>query len=168
MNGGCRNGSRVKSTCCSHRGTRFGLQHPQGSWQLSTAPVPGHLKTSSSLHSNRMHTHTINTPLIIFKCKKVWLWKLTVSRNKKPPVQSLGRALPYCASITPGQPACALCPRPPTPHPPSRFGMTSLRAKTRTPLLMVIPVAFTRIDPATSGKSYLPVTKEPGGCSWVQ
>lgn len=62
-----------------------------------------------------------------------------------------------------------LCvPVPPTPHPPSRFGMTSLRAKTQTPLLMVIPVAFTRIDPATSGKSYLPVTKEPGGCSWVQ
>ena len=44
-----RDGSAVKSTCCSLRGPGFTTQHPQGKSQCFVNPVPLDLAPSSDL-----------------------------------------------------------------------------------------------------------------------
>lgn len=50
-----RNGSTVKSTCCSYRGHQLESQHPHGGSQLSVIPFPGHPTPFSGLCGTR-HT----------------------------------------------------------------------------------------------------------------
>ena len=67
---GCRDGSVVKSICCSCRESIFSSQHPHGDLQLPLILVPGDLMSSDLLgyqaqtcaHTDRQncHTHKIN------------------------------------------------------------------------------------------------------------
>lgn len=67
MSKGQREMARVKSTCCSDRGPRFGSQPPHGGLQPSKIPVPGDLTPSSHFWGHQTHmlhiySHGQNTP----------------------------------------------------------------------------------------------------------
>ena len=62
IKGSVRNGSVIKSTCCSRRGLGFDFQQTHGSSHLPVTLVPGNLMPSSGLHgllnAHRPHAYT--------------------------------------------------------------------------------------------------------------